>query len=207
MKYRTWFLATPIRYLAHVMYFGVPGTYGTSVPSERLFSKATARSNIKPKNVNMILSLNKNILCFGIVQWLTEIFWLFGEGRHAVSYDVVSVYRKYYWIASAWLVLPNATSNSNKIYMPADLDNFSRHWILFTPQTCAQCPRPKAQGPMPIAQCPVELLIYPAHDAGTCEFCGVCCEYSLTVAELWIAIWTLLYACVDQIQINRLASV
>ena len=68
MKYRTWFLATPIRYLAHVMYFGVPGTYGTSVPSERLFSKATARSNIKPKNVNMILTLNKNILCFGIVQ-------------------------------------------------------------------------------------------------------------------------------------------
>jgi len=32
----TWFLATPIRYLAHEMYFGVPGT---SVPSER-FSKA-----------------------------------------------------------------------------------------------------------------------------------------------------------------------
>jgi len=40
------------------------------VLSERLFSKATARSNIKPKNVNMILFLNKNrnVLCFGIVQ-------------------------------------------------------------------------------------------------------------------------------------------
>jgi len=69
----TWFLATLIRYLAHVMYFGVPGTCGTSVPSERLFSKAgevvvARRSNIKPKNVDMILLLNKNILCFGIVQ-------------------------------------------------------------------------------------------------------------------------------------------
>jgi len=55
------------------MYFGVPvhipGTCGTSVPSERLFSKAgevvaARRSNIKPKNVDMILFL----LCFGIVQ-------------------------------------------------------------------------------------------------------------------------------------------
>jgi len=41
------------------MYFGVPGTCGTSVPSERLFSKAgevvaATRSNIKPKNVDMI---------------------------------------------------------------------------------------------------------------------------------------------------------
>ena len=27
-------------YLAHVMYFGVPGTCGTSVPSEKLFSKS-----------------------------------------------------------------------------------------------------------------------------------------------------------------------
>ena len=35
----TWFLATHIQYLAHVMYFGVPGTCETSVPSER-FSKA-----------------------------------------------------------------------------------------------------------------------------------------------------------------------
>ena len=36
----TWFLATPIRYLAHVMHFIVPGTCRTSVPSERLSSKA-----------------------------------------------------------------------------------------------------------------------------------------------------------------------
>jgi len=68
----TWFLATPIRYLAHVMYFGVHGTCGTAVPSEK-FSKAgevvaARRSDIKPKNVDMILLLNKNVLCFGIVQ-------------------------------------------------------------------------------------------------------------------------------------------
>ena len=55
------------------MYFGVPGTCGTSVPSDRLFSKAgevvtARRSNIKPKNVGMIPFLNKNVLCFGIVQ-------------------------------------------------------------------------------------------------------------------------------------------
>ena len=44
-------------------YLCVPGT---SVPSERLFSKpgkvmAARRSNIKPKNVDMILFLNKNL--------------------------------------------------------------------------------------------------------------------------------------------------
>jgi len=43
------------------------------VPSEKLFSKggevvAVRSSNIKPKNVDMILFLNKNLLCFGIVQ-------------------------------------------------------------------------------------------------------------------------------------------
>ena len=60
----TWFFATAIQYLAHVMYFGLPGTGGTSaIPSELLFSKAgevvaTRRSNIKPKN----------LLRFGIVQ-------------------------------------------------------------------------------------------------------------------------------------------
>ena len=60
----TRFFATAIQYLAHVMYFGLPGTCGTSaIPSEKLFSKAgevvaTRRSNIKPKN----------LLCFGIVQ-------------------------------------------------------------------------------------------------------------------------------------------
>jgi len=36
----TWFLATPIRYLAHLMYLCLRRTYGTSVLSERLFSKA-----------------------------------------------------------------------------------------------------------------------------------------------------------------------
>ena len=39
---------------------------GTSVPSERVFSKAgeivqARRSNLKPKNVDMILFLNKNL--------------------------------------------------------------------------------------------------------------------------------------------------
>jgi len=43
------------------------------VPSKRLFSKAgevvaARRSNIKPKNMDMILLLNKKFLCFGIVQ-------------------------------------------------------------------------------------------------------------------------------------------
>ena len=47
---------------------------------------------------------------------------------------------------------------------------------------CPHAPMPRC--PMPNAQCPVELLIYPGHDAGTCGFCGVCCGYSLTVAEL-----------------------
>ena len=62
----TWFLTIPIWYLTHMVYFGVPGTCGTSVLSERLFSKsgelhvvAATRSNIKPKNVDMILFLNK----------------------------------------------------------------------------------------------------------------------------------------------------
>ena len=62
-------------------------------PSELLFSKAgeviaARRSNIKPKNVDMILFLNKNLLCFGIVQSFIEIFFLWGRG--AVSYGIVS---------------------------------------------------------------------------------------------------------------------
>jgi len=53
----TWFLTTLIRYLAHVMYFGVPGTCGTSLPSERLFSKAgeVVAANIKPKNLDCMI--------------------------------------------------------------------------------------------------------------------------------------------------------
>ena len=55
-----------IRYLAHMMYFGVPGT---SVLSERLFSKAgevvaARRSNIKPKNVDMILFFKQKFVVF-----------------------------------------------------------------------------------------------------------------------------------------------
>ena len=75
------------------MYFGVTGT---SVLSER-FSKAgevvaARRSNIKPKNVDMILFLNKHLLCFGIVQWCIEFFCLFkGGGQyHMVWYGMES---------------------------------------------------------------------------------------------------------------------
>ena len=39
---------------------------------------------------------------------------------------------------------------------------------------------------------PVLLLIYPGHLPNTCGFCGVCCAYSLTAGELWIASWSLL---------------
>jgi len=188
----TWFLATLIRYLAHVMYFGVPGTCGTSVPSERLFSKATARSNIKPKNVDMILFLNNKLVPFWHCAVIYGIFW-FVWGREAVSYGMVSVYH----VNTIELPLPGwyypmTTSNCSKIYMPADIDrarsskNF-KDIGFYTTNSC----------PMPNAQCQFELLIYPGHDAGTCGFCGVCCGYSLTVAELWIALWTLLYACVD----------
>ena len=97
LPHDTWFLATPIWYLAHMMYFGVSGTCGSSVPSKRLFSKAgevvaARRSNIKPKNVDMILFLNKNLLCFGIVQWFIEIFVCLGEGGSIVWYRIVSVY-------------------------------------------------------------------------------------------------------------------
>jgi len=51
----------------------LPGTRGTSVPSERLFSEAgevvaARRSNVKPKIVDMILFLNKNVFVFGIGQ-------------------------------------------------------------------------------------------------------------------------------------------
>ena len=121
---------------------------------QRLFSKATARCNIKPKNVNMILSLNKNILCFGIVHWFIEIFW-FVWGREAISYDMVSVY----YVNTIESPLPGwyypmPTSNSSKIYMLADLDNFSRHWIL----PHAPCPMPHAQWPMRNAQCPKPIM-------------------------------------------------
>ena len=73
------------------MYLGVSGTCGTSVPSERLFSKvgeveAARGSNIKPKNVDMILLLNKNLLCFGIVHNSLNFFCL---RRGAVSYGIV----------------------------------------------------------------------------------------------------------------------
>ena len=85
------------------MYFGEPGTYGTSVPSERLFSKAgevvaATRSNIKPKNVDMILLLNKKLNVFwhcAVINFI-EFFW-FVWGRGAVSSGTVS-YRN----TSAW---------------------------------------------------------------------------------------------------------
>jgi len=93
----TWFLATLIWYLAHVMYFGVPGTCGTSVPSER-FSKAgevvaATRSNIKPKNVDMILFWNKKLNVF----WhCAESYWIFlvclGEGGSIIWYRITSAW-------------------------------------------------------------------------------------------------------------------
>ena len=66
------------------------------MPSEKLFSKAgeviaARRSNIKAKNVDMILFLNKNSLCFGIVQWFIEIFVCLWEGGSIVWYRIVSV--------------------------------------------------------------------------------------------------------------------
>ena len=83
----TWLLAIPIRYFAHVVYFGVPGTCGISVSSEKLISKAgevvtARRRNIKPKNVDMIsLFKQKLIMVFG------------GGGQYPiVSYHIVSVY-------------------------------------------------------------------------------------------------------------------
>ena len=97
LPHDTWFLATPIWYLAHMMYFGVSGTCGSSVPSKRLFSKAgevvaARRSNIKSKNVDMILFKKK----LAIVFWHCAVFFflfVWGRGQyHMVGYGVVSVY-------------------------------------------------------------------------------------------------------------------
>ena len=148
----TWFLATLIRYLAHVMYFGVPGTCGTSVPSERLFSKATARSNIKPKNVDMILFLNNKLVPFWHCAVIYGIFW-FVWGREAVSYGMVSVYH----VNTIELPLPGwyypmTTSNCSKIYMPADIDRArsSKNFKDIGFYTTNSCPMPNAQRPMPV---------------------------------------------------------
>jgi len=67
------------------------------VPSEKLFSEAgevvaARRSNVKPKIVDMILFLNKNVLCFGIAPWFIEIFVCLGEGGSIIWYRIVSVY-------------------------------------------------------------------------------------------------------------------
>ena len=59
---------------------------------QRLFSKAgevvaARRSNIKPKNVDLIL-LNKHLLCFGIIQWDVEFFVCLGEGGSIIWYGI-----------------------------------------------------------------------------------------------------------------------
>ena len=61
---------------------------------QKLFSKAgevvaARRSNIQPRNVDMILFLNKHLLCFGIVQWYVEFFlFVWGRGQyHMVWYQ------------------------------------------------------------------------------------------------------------------------
>jgi len=85
------------------------------VLSERLFSKAdevvaATISNIKPKNVDMILFLNKQLLCFGIVQRFIDFFCLFGGGG---QYRII-LYRYTMLILSIvsnrlCLVLPTST--------------------------------------------------------------------------------------------------
>ena len=88
-------LIPPMPILPHALSMLGPCNSNTraSVLSERLFSKAdevvAARiSNIKPKNVDMILFLNKHLLCFGIVQRFIDFFLVWGRG--AVSYGIVS---------------------------------------------------------------------------------------------------------------------
>ena len=100
LQYDTQFMCRILVYL--------PGTCGTSVLSERWFSKAgevvAARSNIKPKNVYMILFFKKNLLCFGIVQWLL-IFLVVCLGDPEGGSIV--------WIAPNRLCPVSPTSNQN----------------------------------------------------------------------------------------------
>jgi len=63
------------------------------VPSERWFSKAgevvAARtSNIQPKNVDVILRLNKNLLCFGIAHFLSFFFFFLFGGDSIIWYCI-----------------------------------------------------------------------------------------------------------------------
>jgi len=72
------------------MYFGVTGT---SVLSER-FSKAgevvaARRSNIKPKNVDMILFLNKHLLCLALCSDVLNFFVCLREGGSITWYGMV----------------------------------------------------------------------------------------------------------------------
>jgi len=75
-----------------------------------------------------------------------EFFGLFGEGRqyHTVWYRYTMLVNTIELPLPAWYY-PMHTSNSSKIYMPADLGlpNFFKTFH-FTPRTCAQCPMPNA---------------------------------------------------------------
>ena len=100
------------------------------MPSE-LFSKpgeviAARRSNIKPKNVDMILFLNKHLLCFGIVQWFIEIFVCLGEGGSIVWYRIVS-YRY-------TMLILSIVSNRLCLVSPT-----SNKWSCQPNDACAQC--------------------------------------------------------------------
>ena len=72
-----------------MMYFGVPETCGTAVPTERLFYKAgevvaARRSNIKPKNVDMILFLTETYCVLAVCSDLLNFLVCLGEGGSIV---------------------------------------------------------------------------------------------------------------------------
>jgi len=90
------------------------------VPSERLFSKAgevvaARRSNIKPKYVDMILFLNKNLLCF----WHSAvIYFCLGEGGSIV------------WYRYTMLIL-SIVSNRLRLVSPTFSQNAEKSWSKF----------------------------------------------------------------------------
>jgi len=95
------------------------------------WSVAARGSNIKSKNVDMILFLNKNF--FGIVQWFIEFFCLFGgRGQYRMVSYRIGIPCKYsvsYRIASAWYSPPlllerKYTSTARSQTQPTPADRF-----------------------------------------------------------------------------------